>query len=121
MAGENQEKRERLFDLFVGQPGHEALTQGKFFHCPLCRRVYEREATGGDDPKLTLAHIIPKALGGMWETLACKGCNNVNGSDIESDLLLSQRITDCIAGRGEIEVRMGEAGIVRASLRRGPY
>ncbi len=120
MPGENLAKRQRLFNLFVGQPGHESLTQSRYFHCPLCRSAHERDATGGDEPELTLAHIISKSLGGTWETLTCKRCNNDNGRAIEVHLQASQRITDWIAGRGQIDVRIGEAGIVKADLRRGP-
>lgn len=120
MAGESLVKRQRLFDLFVAQPGHELLTQGTYFHCPLCRRAFVRDQTGGDEPALTLAHIISKSLGGSWETLTCKECNNDNGCAIEADLLASHRITDWIAGRGQMKVRMGESGIVTASLSRGP-
>lgn len=70
MAGENLANREWQFDLFVRQPLNEPLTHGRLFHRLLCKGVHERESTGGDEPEPTLAHLIPKSLGGKWETLA---------------------------------------------------
>jgi HNH endonuclease len=120
MAGENAARRGRLFDLYVHQPGHEDLTQGRFFWCPLCRHPFEREATAGDNPRLTLAHIISESLGGTWTTLACADCNNGHGHKIEADLLASHRFTDWVAGRAIMKVRMGEGGKVQAEARRDP-
>ena len=120
MVSENAEKRGRLFDLYVRQPGHEDITQGRYFCCPLCRRPFEREATAGDIPLLTLAHIIPEALGGTWTTLACADCNNGHGRKVEDDLLASHRFADWVTGRGTMQVRMGEGGKVRAESRRDP-
>lgn len=120
MAGESLAKRQRLFDLYVRQPGHENLTQGLFFRCPLCRQPFEREATAGEYPRLTLAHVIPESLGGTWTTLSCAGCNNGAGHKIEADLLTSHRLADWAAGHGTITVRMGEGGKVRAVSRRNP-
>ena len=120
MAGENAVRRGRLFDLYARQPGHEDLTQGRFFWCPLCRRPFEREATAGDNPRVTLAHIIPESLGGTWATIACAECNNGHGHEIEADLLASHRFTDWVAGRATMKVRMGEGGKVRAESRRDP-
>jgi len=120
MAGENAAKRRRLFDLYVRQPGHEDVTQGRFFWCPLCRRPFDRVAATGDNPRLTLAHIIQQSLGGTWTTLTCADCNNAHGHKIEVDLLSSHRLADWVAGRGTIEVRMGDGGRVRAISRRNP-
>ncbi len=120
MAGENAVRRGRLFDLYVRQPGHEDVTQGHFFWCPLCRRPFEREAAAGDNPRLTLAHIIPESLGGTWTTLTCADCNNGHGRKIEDDLLASHRFTDWATGRGTMTVRMGEGGKVRAESQRDP-
>jgi HNH endonuclease len=118
MAGENAAKRGRLFDLYVREPGHQDLTQGRLFWCPLCRRPFGREATAGDNPRLTLAHIISASLGGTWTTLACADCNSGHGHQIEAHLLASHRFTDWAARCGTIKVRMGEGGKVRAESRR---
>lgn len=118
MASRNAKKRGRLFDRYVNQPGHDDLTQGRLFWCPLCRRPFERQATGGEQPRLTLAHIIPESLGGTWTTLACAECNNGRGHDIEADLLASHRVADWVAGHATIKVRMGEDRSVRAEWRR---
>lgn len=108
MASETPIRRGKQFDRFVGQPGHEDMTQGQFFFCPLCRRPFDRDATGGDNPQLTLAHIIPQSLGGTWATLACAPRNNGHGHTIETDLLESHRVSDWVGGRGSIEVRIPE-------------
>jgi hypothetical protein len=120
MAGENATRRGRLFDLYVRQPGHEDITQGVIFWCPLCRRPFGRDATAGDSPRLTLAHIIPESLGGTWTTLACAECNNGHGHRIEADLLANRRFADWAAGRGPLPVRMGDGGRVRAVSQRDP-
>jgi hypothetical protein len=110
-----------MFDLFVNQPGHADLTEGRYFYCPLCRRgPFPREATAGETPQLTLAHIIPESLGGTWTTLACVGCNNGHGHEIEADLLAQHRFTDWVHGRGSLNVRMGDERRVRAESRRDP-
>src|SRR2546421_8889508 len=76
MESDGARERQRLFDLFTRQPGHQDLTQGMIFYCPLCRRPFGREALAAHSLLLTLAHIIPDALGGTWTTLACIKCNN---------------------------------------------
>jgi len=120
MAGETAARRQRLFDLFVNQPGHRDLTERKQFWCPLCRRPFTREDTVGDPPTLTLAHIIPECQGGTWMTLCCRACNNDNGHEIERDFLTSQKISDWIHGRGTIPVRLGDGRKVKAEMSRDP-
>lgn len=121
MAGANAARRGRMFDLFVNQPGHADLTAGRHFYCPLCRRgPFPREATAGDIPLLTLAHIIPASLGGTWTTLTCAECNSGHGHRIEADLLAQHRFTDWVHGRGALTVRMGHEGRVRAESNRVP-
>ena len=121
MAGEYAARRGRMFDLFVKQPGHADLTEGWYFYCPLCHRgPFPREATAGETPLLTLAHIIPESLGGTWTTLTCAECNNGHGHKIEADLLAQHRFTDWVHGRGSLNVRMGNEGRVRAESRRDP-
>ncbi len=120
MTGEALAKRERMFDRFVAQPGHEDITQGRYFYCPLCRSgPFPREATGGENPLLTLAHIVPDSLGGTWTTLACAKCNNGHGHEIEADLLAHQKVGDWLHGRGPLNVRMGDDKKVRAEFHRG--
>src|SRR5258708_2384810 len=97
MASDGEHKRQRLFDLFTRQPGHQDLTQGMIFYCPLCRRPFGREALAADKLLLTLAHVIPDALGGTWTTLACIKCNNDDGGrKLEADLAASRRMTDWV-------------------------
>jgi hypothetical protein len=116
----NKRRRETYFDIFAKQPGHEDLTNGEYFFCPLCRRGFDRDALHQEPPQLTLAHIVPKALGGKWQTLACFACNSTNGTDLERDLVRSQEILDWHAGVGPIEVRLGEEGKISATLTRKP-
>ncbi len=120
MAGDSAAKRGRLFDLFVNQPGHQDLTRGTIFWCPLCRKPFSREHVVGDPPALTLGHIVQECLGGTWKTLCCRWCNNGNGHEIERDFLASHRVTDWAQGCGKIDVRMGEGGRVKAEMRRDP-
>src|SRR5688572_15676692 len=103
--GRKAAKRLRLFDLFVSQPGHGDMTHGKYFFCPLCGKPFAREDCVGVQPRLTLAHIVPKSQGGTWQTLSCKGCNNENGSEIENDFLTQQKLWDWVHGRGVIPIR----------------
>jgi len=120
MPGEALAKRERMFDRFATQPGHEEITHGRFFFCPLCRKgPFSREATGGENPLLTLAHIVPDSLGGTWTTLACAECNNGHGHRIETDLLAHQKVGDWLEGRGQLDVRMGDDKKIRAESHRG--
>jgi len=76
------EKRQKLFE--VNSAGLVALRMGKpdTFVCPLCVKVFTKDdlkpkdTLRGTELQLTLAHMIPEALGGRLCTLACKDCNN---------------------------------------------
>jgi hypothetical protein len=121
MPSENAIRRERLFELFTRQPGHEEMTRGEYFFCPICRNPFGRDALGADNLRLSLAHIIPDVLGGTWTTLTCVTCNNEKGGrDLEADLVESLRLGDWLEGIGPIRVRIGDEGRVRAELRRFP-
>jgi len=120
MAGENAARRMMLFDQFTKQRGHEEMTRGEIFFCPLCRTPFGREALALANLRLTLAHIIPDALGGTWTTLACDERNNDKGGrELEADLSASMRVSDWVKGTGSLEVRMGD-GRVRATATRFP-
>lgn len=120
MAGNKAAKRLRLFDLFVNQRGHTEITHGMYFFCPLCRERFVREDCVGDNPRLTLAHIVPDKQGGTWRTLSCAACNNDNGSAIEIDFLTQQKLSDWPHGRGPIPVRCGDSGALKADMTRDP-
>lgn len=115
---EQAAKRLRLFDLYVHQTGHEGMTQGKYFFCPLCRQPFERHDTAGDNPRLTLAHIIPYSLDGTLTTLTCAACNNGKGSNIDRELLTCHQHADWTRGHGAVKVRLGDGRKVAAELRR---
>jgi HNH endonuclease len=118
MAGENAARRAMLFDQFTKQRGHEDVTRGEIFFCPLCRTPFGREALDPANLRLTLAHIIPDALGGTWTTLACDECNNDKGGhELEADLAASMRVSDWVQGTGSLEVRMGDGSVLATATR----
>lgn len=120
MAGESAARRAHLFEQFTKQRGHEDVTRGEFFFCPLCRDPFGRDALDPANLRLTLAHIIPEALGGTWTTLACDKCNNDKGGhELEADLAASMRVSDWAQGTGSLEIRAGD-GRVRATATRFP-
>jgi hypothetical protein len=118
MVGDKAAKRLRLFDLFLNQRSHTNMTRGKYFFCPLCREPFIRDDCVGDNPKLTLAHIVPDKQGGTWRTLSCAACNNGNGSAIEKDFLTQQKLSDWFHGRGPIAIQLGEGVAVKAEMSR---
>jgi hypothetical protein len=78
--------------------------------CPLCLRLFAKEAIDVEPPQLTEEHIIPGELGGKIITLTCKNCNNTHGSEIDAHLIQMLRSRDSIEGlsdrpfRGRIEI-----------------
>jgi hypothetical protein len=86
--------------------------------CPLCLRGFSREALAGregHDPVLTLAHVIPKKLGGTICTLACKDCNNGVGTELEAVLMQRFATEDFASGHSPINARvntpLGDLGV----------
>ncbi|HEX4613286.1 MAG TPA: hypothetical protein VH092_34180, partial [Urbifossiella sp.] len=66
-------------------------------------------------PVLSLAHIVPEALGGVDCTLACTACNNGNGARFEADLANRFRYEDWGNGGGGWPARLsgvfGDVGV----------
>jgi HNH endonuclease len=99
-------ERKGLFDLYSKQL---ELYDSRFkdvFFCPICTRGFSREALTGPNPALSLAHVIPKSLGGRLCTLSCTQCNNDNGHEIETFLVERFRQDDWKAGIGTIPARL---------------
>jgi HNH endonuclease len=115
------DKRSQLFEL--NSAGLVALGWGKpdTFVCPLCVKVFTKDdlkpADALDAPKfrLTLAHIIPEALGGTLCTLACKDCNNGAGTSLEAALKEQFVAEDAFKGEGKLRARLsgdfGDVGV----------
>jgi hypothetical protein len=121
MPDNARQKREQLFDLYSRQMALYDPEPGDAFVCPLCRRVYPREALTTDPPLLTLAHIVPQSLGGTTSTLACAPCNNDSGSGHEKVLLDHLHQKDWEAGMGIIRGRLEtDCGDVAIEMQRGP-
>jgi hypothetical protein len=123
MAGENGARRERLFNDFS-----QRLTQIRAgivdtFICPFCEQAFTRADLAGD--KLTLAHVLPDALGGSFCTLACAACNNNMGRDVEAYLIEHYRAEDAMQGTGKLAGRMhgpfGNVGVEVETSPDGPW
>ena len=68
--------------------------------CPICLRSFPRGAVSGKNPKLTIEHILPKAIGSSAETLTCTTCNSGETKNIESDLVGRVAYVHALNGRG---------------------
>ncbi|QVL31254.1 hypothetical protein KIH39_20765 [Telmatocola sphagniphila] len=113
------EKRQKLFE--VNSAGMAALGMGEpdTFVCPLCVKVFTKDdlkpigTPKVPEFRLTLAHIIPEALGGRLCTLACKDCNNGVGKALEAALKEQFVVEDAVKGTGKLRARLaGDFGNV---------
>lgn len=116
MPSNPADQRERLFTRYSKQfelyEGHSGI-----FVCPICRIIFTREALADRPPKVSLAHVVPKALGGKSYTLTCTPCNNGSGSGKESDLAARLQYEDWRKGVGTRPARIsGEFGNVGVEL-----
>jgi hypothetical protein len=120
MAGEKARLREKLFNDYSARYAAVGGEPDKFM-CPICKYVFDRDAIEGDNPKLTLAHVLPEALGGNYCSLACAKCNNDMGSDLESFLIERFKAEDAMNGVGTLPGRMkGEFGSVGVEFQTAP-
>lgn len=106
MANRGVEKRRKLFDLYSK---HFALVEKReIFVCPICHNGFTREDCDGDNPHLSLAHLIPQELGGTDSccTLACTECNNGVGTKLEAALVERWKADDFAAGMGTMRARL---------------
>lgn len=84
MAGRGKRKREKLFRLYAANLSIYCPQYQGIFACPICRTGFHPGALDVKPPALTIAHIIPKAVGRGPETLACDICNSTIGSSYDS-------------------------------------
>jgi hypothetical protein len=113
VAKSGKKKRQQLFDLLARNLSQLDPTQHDCVVCPLCLTVFGRDALEAEQPVLTLAHVVPNALGGTACTLTCAACNNGNGHTLEAILVEQFEDEDWAAGMGRKSGRMaGEFGDV---------
>lgn len=113
-------EREQLFNSLNARLLAIRPESGDTILCPICVRPFGREALEGNDPILTLAHIIPDALGGNRCTLACKDCNNGNGEELEAFLVRRFRDEDFLTGVGTKNCRLrGDFGSIGVEVQAG--
>jgi hypothetical protein len=75
----NKTKRELLFSVYSKNLSFYMPEFTDHFLCPVCKSLFGRI----DIKKLSLAHIIPKSMGGKRATLACSQCDNRIGHDFD--------------------------------------
>lgn len=91
----NKEKKQKLFNQLAANLSF--YTKGEFreqIGCPICLKLFD------STDELSLAHIIPNALGGNIVTLTCKQCNNEVGSRIECYETERARLKSAFSGDG---------------------
>jgi hypothetical protein len=102
------ERRQRLFQLYAA---NLALYTSEFpgrCGCPICERVFSKQAVEPATLAMDLAHVYPEACGGKLATLTCKECNSRIGSRYEAELARDYRLVDALGGygRGRIDGRL---------------
>ncbi len=98
-------KSNRLFHELAADFG--ALRPG-FSHtvcCPLCLHEFPLDAID----KLSVEHIVPSRLGGQSRTLTCLGCNNGQGTRLDSHLIGAMKAMDSVEGTEPIATIMPNA------------
>ncbi|MBX7106043.1 MAG: HNH endonuclease [Gemmataceae bacterium] len=121
MAGKGVRLREKLFDDYAERLARQIGGGTRTFVCPICQEKFAKNDVYGENPRLTLAHVIPEALGGTFCTLACAGCNNNIGCELEAYLLDRFRAEDAMRGVGTIGGRLvGDFGSVGVEFRSAP-
>jgi len=81
------EARRRLFDLFSRQITLYDPKTTDTFICPICFERVKRATLDANESAVSLAHVIPRSLGGKFRTLTCTPCNNECGTEMESYLV----------------------------------
>lgn len=72
-------KKERLFSVYSKNLSFYKPEFTDHFLCPVCMSLFSRD----DLKDITLAHIIPKSMGGKLTTLACSECDTRIGGDYD--------------------------------------
>ena len=113
-----QIEKRRLFDVFAANLQLYFPDIQDTFVCPLCKKCFTRESI---DDALSLAHIVPKGLGGKNCVLTCKDCNSWTGTTFDSQAIAERKFVQLLAGNGSSRVRfviddVEIAGIWRRAL-----
>lgn len=92
-------RRQQLFELYARNLSLHRPEMVERFLCPICLAEFDEAVLGGDPPKIDLAHILPKAVGGRRVTLTCRDCNNRMGWRYDSHLAAHVRDQDWRKGK----------------------
>jgi hypothetical protein len=115
MASGSGTRREELFSLYAKNLSIYFPGVSDVFLCPVCRVPFDRGALTSRPPKVALAHIVPRALGGRLCTLVCGACDNKAGSAFDSHAGREKRLCDWQQGRvpisGHLKHESGRMGV----------
>lgn len=98
MAKVTHTRRAQVFDLYARNLSLYDPSATDQFRCPVCSQLFGREAVEEDDPRVTVAHVVPERLSGRLWTLCCKDCNSRMGSKWDSHLVKEQRYHEFLRG-----------------------
>ena len=119
-------QRRHLFEVFAANLRlYFPWTGGNIVLCPLCRRAFDRDALA-PPPKLTLAHVVPRSLGGAQCVLTCADCNSTMGTKFDASVARARSAQRFFEGHQKYPIVMrstnGE-GMLRAeaTLRAGRW
>lgn len=111
MPASGKRSREELFSRYASNLSLYDARSGDIFVCPVCLKPFTRSALRSDPPALSLAHVIPEALGGRLVTLACAKCDNRIGSAYDSQAALEQELYRWQRGDAPIRGRLKHEGL----------
>ena len=100
MASDSLEARRRLFDLYSANLAHFRPEFSGKFACPICGRIFSREAVESDSLAVDLAHVFPESCGGKVTTLTCRECNNRMGHEYDHHFAQERRLHEAMGGQG---------------------
>jgi hypothetical protein len=92
-----KEKLLKLFKIFSSNLKFHFPELENNFVCPICLRIFPESAI--ESKAITIEHIIPERLGGTLLTLACKDCNSLGGTFLDSHLVNRFKHEDILAGK----------------------
>ncbi|HOJ54352.1 MAG: hypothetical protein WBL15_14200 [Phycisphaerae bacterium] len=105
--------RLRLVRMFSANLAIYFPEYSNHFVCPLCKRVIEFKKPEDANGWVSLAHFVPKSVGGKHVVLTCAECNNFFGSKIDSAYAHALAYHRWLAGQRALPARMslGEASL----------
>lgn len=105
MSTRNSREIEQMFNIYSTNLSMHTTNFPDAFVCPICFRVFHRNAIQSKPKQLDRAHIIPSAIGGKLKTLTCKTCNSRQGHLMDRHLVARLRSQDKLAGKSEDPLR----------------